>query len=99
MSVNLCHLDPPAIKETSSLVRRDEIDALLTLRERIAQELRETEALLSARLDAILADKQRQRGDVTFNDGLHGNGVIDNVSASVGLGLEFFPGQNKNEGG
>ena len=56
-------------------IYRDEIDMLLTLRQQIAQELRETEQLLSARLEDILNTKNNNDD----KDDLSGNGVINNV--------------------
>ena len=57
------------------VIYRDEIDMLLTLRQQIAKELRETEQLLSARLEDILntTNNNDDKSD------LLGNGVINNV--------------------
>ena len=59
---------------------------LLTLRQQIAQELAETETLLSSRLDEILNEKQRD-GNVNNAGGadLSGNGVINTVRKSNDL--------------
>ena len=53
---------------------------LLTLRQQIAQELAETETLLSSRLDEILNEKQRDGNDNNAGGvDLSGNGVINTV--------------------
>ena len=66
----------------------DEIDMLLTLRQQIAQELAETETLLSSRLDEIMNEKQRDsNGNSEGNADLSGNGVINTVRKTSGLSL------------
>ena len=58
---------------------------LLTLRQQIAQELAETETLLSSRLDEILNEKQRDRDGNADGADLSGNGVINTVRKGSGL--------------